>query len=323
MRIGEVPGLLKETFKAWSGDKAPRMGAALSYYTIFSLAPLLVVVIAVAGLFFGEDAARGRLVAQLSGLIGREGAQLVETMVQKASEPRAGILATVIGLVTLVLGATGVLMELHDALNTIWKVVAPAGRGVVGTLRDRLLSFGVVLAFGFLLLVSLVLSAGLAAMGSRLSAMIPGWVVLAYVLNYGLSILLVTLLMGTLFVLLPDVRIAWRDVWVGSFVTAVLFHLGKLLIGLYLGKAAVGSPFGAAGALAVLLVWIYYTSQVFLFGAEFTQVYTRRSGRPVVPKHGAVPAPGAQLAAAQPPGAEAASGRVARSSGQMTPAQKR
>jgi membrane protein len=271
------------------------MGAALSYYTVFSLAPLLVVVIAVAGLFFGEDAAQGRIVDQLSGLLGRDGAQLVEAMIQKASEPRAGIIATAIGLVTLLLGATGVLMELHDSLNTIWKVVSPPGRGLKATVRDRLLSFSVVLAFGFLLLVSLVLSAGLAAMGSRLAAIVPGWVMLAYALNYGVSILLVTLLMGTLFVLLPDVRIAWRDVWIGSLVTSVFFHVGKVLIGLYLGKAAVGSAFGAAGSLALLLVWIYYTTQVFLFGAEFTRIYTVRFGSPVVPKHGALPAPQAHL----------------------------
>ena len=216
------------------------MGAALSYYTVFSLAPLLVVIIAVAGFFFGEDAARGRIVEQLTGTLGREGAQLVQTMIQKASEPKAGIIATVIGLATLLLGATGVLMELHDALDTIWKVIPRKGRGWKGTVRDRVLSFGVILAFGFLLLVSLVLSAGLAAMGDRLGAMVPGWVALAYVLNYGISIGLVALLMATLFVLLPDVRIAWRDVWVGSLVTSVLFHLGKLLIGLYLGKAGGG-----------------------------------------------------------------------------------
>ena len=287
MRIADVKSLVKETFAAFREDKAPRMGAALSYYTVFSLAPLLVVIIAVAGFFFGEDAARGRIVAQLTGTLGREGAELVQSMIQKASEPKAGIIATVIGLGTLLLGATGVLIELHDALDAIWKVTPRKGRGWKGTVRDRVLSFGVILAFGFLLLVSLVLSAGLAAMGDRLGDMVPGWVALAYVLNYGVSIGLVALLMGTLFVLLPDVRIAWRDVWVGSLVTSVLFHLGKLMIGLYLGKASVGSPFGAAGSLAVLLVWIYYTSQVFLLGAEFTRAYTLRFGRPVVPRAGA------------------------------------
>jgi membrane protein len=291
MRLRPIAQLLKETFQRWSDDKAPRMGAALSYYTIFSLAPLLVVVIAGVGLFFGADATRGRIVDELTGLVGREGAQLVENMIQKASEPRAGLVATVLGLVTLLLGATGVLMELHDALNTIWKVAPRPGRGFKGKIRDRLLSFGVVLTFGFLLLVSLVLSAGLAAVGDRLSATIPGWVALAYLLNYGISILLVTLLTGTLFVLLPDARIAWRDVWVGSLVTAVLFHLGKLLIGIYLGKAGVASPFGAAGSLAVLLVWIYYTSQVFLFGAEFTRVYAQRFGSAATPKPGAIALP--------------------------------
>jgi membrane protein len=295
MRLRDTPGLLRETFQGWSDDKAPKMGAALSYYTVFSLAPLLVVVIAIAGLIFGKDAARGRIVGQLSGLLGRDAAQLIETMIAKASEPAAGILAAVIGVVTLLLGATGVLMELHDDLNIIWKVTAKAGRGWKGMLRDRLLSFGVVLALGFLLLVSLVLSAGLAAMGERLSDLIPGWLVLAYLLNYGVSLLVVAALMATLFVILPDVKIAWRDVWIGSLVTSVLFHLGKLLIGLYLGKAGVASPFGAAGSLALLLVWIYYTSQVLLFGAELTRVYTQRFGSPVVPKAGAVAVAGSQL----------------------------
>jgi membrane protein len=292
MRAADLKSLAKQTFQSFSEDKVSRMGAALSYYTVFSLAPLLVVTIAVAGFFFGEDAAQGRIVAQLTGTLGREGAELVQTMIQKASEPKAGIIATVIGLGTLLLGATGVLMELHDALDAIWKVTPRKGRGWKGTVRDRVLSFGVILAFGFLLLVSLVLSAGLAATGDRLGDMIPGWVALAYLLNYGISIGLVALLMATLFVLLPDVRIAWRDVWVGSLVTSVLFHLGKLLIGLYLGKAGVGSPFGAAGSLAVLLVWIYYTSQVFLLGAEFTRVYTLRFGRPVQPRAGAEFRPG-------------------------------
>ena len=287
MRVSDLKSLVKQSFQSFSEDKVSRMGAALSYYTVFSLAPLLVVIIAVAGFFFGEDAARGRIVAQLTGTLGRDGAELVQTMIQKASEPKAGIIAAVIGLGTLLLGATGVLLELHDALDAIWKVTPRKDRGWKGTVRDRVLSFGVILTFGFLLLVSLVLSAGLAAMGDRLGDMVPGWVALAYVLNYGISIGLVALLMATLFVLLPDVRIAWRDVWVGSLVTSLLFHLGKLLIGLYLGKASVGSPFGAAGSLAVLLVWIYYTSQVFLLGAEFTRAYTLRFGRPVLPRRGA------------------------------------
>ncbi len=295
MRLRDTPGLLKETFQAWSDDKAPKMGAALSYYTVFSLAPLLMVVIAIAGLVFGRDAARGRIVGQLSGLLGREAAQLVETMIARASEPTAGIVAAAIGLSTLLLGATGVLMELHDDLNIVWKVTIKPGRGIKGMLRDRLLSFGVVLAFGFLLLVSLVLSAGLAAMGDRLRHLIPGWLVVAYLLNYGVSLVVVAALMATLFVLLPDVKIAWRDVWVGSLITSILFHLGKLLIGLYLGKAGVASPFGAAGSLALLLVWIYYTSQVFLFGAELTRVYTHRFGSPVVPKPGALPVAGSPL----------------------------
>jgi membrane protein len=300
MRLQDFPSLVRDSFRAFSDDKVSKMGAALSYYTVFSLAPLLVVIIAVAGLFFGQDAARGRIVDQLTGTLGREGAELVQTMIRKASAPRAGIIATVVGLGTLLLGATGVLIELHDSLDTIWKVTPRKGRGWKGTLRDRLLSFSVILVFGFLLLVSLVLSAGLAAAGDRLGQVMPGWVALAYLLNYGVSVVLVAGLMATLFVVLPDVRIAWRDVWVGSLVTSVLFHVGKLLIGLYLGKAGVGSPFGAAGSLAVLLVWIYYTSQVFLLGAEFTRAYTLRFGRPVRPRAGAELRPGADRAVNRP-----------------------
>jgi membrane protein len=291
MPLQSAIGLVKDTVRAWSADKVARMGAALSYYTVFSLAPLLIVVIAVAGLFFGEDATRGRIVDQLTGLIGADGARLVQTMIQKSSHPRAGIIATVIGLATLLLGATGVLMELHEALNAIWKTESQA-RGWRRALRDRLLSFGVVLAFGFLLLVSMILSAGLAAVGGRLSSMVPGWVVVGYVLNYGVSLLLVAALIGAIFKLLPDVRLRWRDVWVGSLVTSVLFHLGKFLIGLYLGKASVGSPFGAAGSLAVLLVWIYYTSQIFLLGAEFTRVHALRSGLTVSRKSNEQRSPG-------------------------------
>jgi membrane protein len=276
MRLRALGSLVKDALRGWSEDKAARMGAALSYYTIFSLAPLLVVVIAAAGLFFGEDATRGRIVGELRGLIGADGARLVETMIRAANEPRAGVVATVIGFATLLLGATGVLMELHEDLNTIWK--APARQGWKGMLRSRLLAFGVVLAFGFLLLVSMVLSAALAALGSRLGAVVPGWVLLGYLLNYGLSLLLVAALTAAVFKLLVEKTIPWRDVWIGATITSVLFHVGKFLIGLYLGKASVGSPFGAAGSLAVLLVWIYYSSQIFLFGAELSKAYTAKLG---------------------------------------------
>jgi membrane protein len=275
----EFVAVAKKSFRDWSDDGAPRMGAALSYYTVFSLAPLLVVVIAVAGLFFGDAATRGQIFEQVQGVLGPDAAALIQSMIQKAGESRSGVVASIVGVATLLLGATGVLMELRAALNTIWKVRPRTGRKWTTLLRERLLSFGVILAFGFILIVSLALSAVLSAMGSKLDDIVPGWVVLGYVLNYGVSFLVVALFAATLFKLLPEAKVAWQDVWIGSLVTSALFHVGKWLIGLYLGKASVGSPFGAAGSLAVLLVWIYYSSQIFLLGAEFTHAYAERPHR--------------------------------------------
>jgi membrane protein len=289
-------GLVKDTFKEWSNDKAPRLGAALSYYTIFSLAPLLLLVIAVAGLAFGREAAEGRIVGELSGLIGADAAEALQGMIEKAGDRKGGVLATVIGGLTLLLGATGVLVELQDALNTVWKVIPKPGRGLRAFIRTRLLSFSLVLCFGFLLIVSLVASAGLAALGGWLADFIPGWVVMAYILNYGVSIGVIALLLALIFKVLPDVRMAFRDVWIGALVTSLLFHLGKFLIGLYIGKASVGSTFGAAGSLAVLLVWIYYSSQLVLLGAEFTRVYANRFGSHVEPTENAVAVPETPLA---------------------------
>jgi membrane protein len=280
--------LLKQTFSEWLNDKAPRLGAALSYYTIFSLAPVLILVISIAGLAFGKDAAQGRIVSELQGMLGSQGAAVVQTMLQKASHPGTGIISTVIGLVTLLIGATGVLIELQDALNTIWKVAAKPGGGIKTLVRERLLSFGLILVFGFLLLVSLVMSAALAAVGGKLSNLIPGWVILGYVLNYVVSLGVITTLIAMIYKILPDVEMQWRDVWVGAFATSVLFQVGKFLIGLYVGKAGVASPFGAAGSLAVLLVWIYYSSQIIFLGAEFTRIWALRRGSPMKPSEGAV-----------------------------------
>ncbi len=283
--------LTKQTFQSWLDDKVPRLGAALSYYTIFSLAPVLILVIALAGLILGREAAEGKIVAQLQGLVGADGAAIIQSMILKASVKNGGVVATVIGVVTLVLGATGVVVELQDALNTIWKVTPKPGRGVMGIVRDRVLSFGLILGFGFLSIVSLVMSAALAALGGWLSNIVPGWVILGYVLNYGVSFAIIALVFAMMFKLLPDVKMAWRDVWIGAAVTSVLFHIGKFLIGLYLGKASVASGFGAAGSLAVILVWVYYTSQVVLLGAEFTRVYANMLGSHVRPSDNAVAVP--------------------------------
>ncbi len=283
--------MLKTTFGEWSADKAPRLGAALSYYTVFSLAPVLIVAIAVAGLFFGKHAAEGKIVEQLHGMLGLDAAGVVQTMVVKASGQRSGIVATVVGLLTLVLGATAVMIELQDALNTVWKVMPKPGRGLKGLIRDRLLSLSLVVTLGFLLLVSLVASALLAALGGWLSTFIPGWVILGYVLNYGVSLGLITLLIALIFKVLPDARVSWRDAWIGAVATSVLFHVGKYLIGFYIGKAGVASPFGAAGSLAVLLVWVYYSAQIVLLGAEFTRAYANQFGSGVAPDANAVEAP--------------------------------
>lgn len=284
-------GLTKQTFKEWSDDKAPRLGAALSYYTIFSLAPVLILVISIAGLAFGKDAAEGRIVGELQGLLGNEGAEVIQSMLAKASHPGTGIVSAAIGVITLLVGATGVLIELQDALNTVWKVVPKPGGGIKGIIRDRMLSFGLIMAFGFLLLVSLVLSAVLAGMGGALSRFIPGWVILGYLLNYALGLAVMTTLIAMIYKILPDVKMAWRDVWMGAFVTSVLFQIGKFVIGLYVGKTGVGSPFGAAGSLAVLLVWVYYSSQIILLGAEFTRVCALRRGARIQPSPNATLAP--------------------------------
>jgi membrane protein len=290
--------LLKVSASERSNDKAPRLGASLSYYTIFSLAPVLVLVVAVAGMALGEQAAQGKIVEQLSGLVGADAAKAIQSMLVKASHRGSGIVATIAGLATLIVGATGVMIELQDALNTVWKVVPKPGRGIKGIIRDRMLSFGIVLGFGFLLLVSLVLSAAVSLLDSWIGALIPGWVIAGYILNYGISLGLVTVVLAAIFKILPDVKIAWRDVWVGALVTSVLFHIGKFGISLYIGKASVGSTFGAAGSLAVLLVWIYYSSQIVLFGAEFTRVYANEYGSRVVADDNAIPAPETPLARA-------------------------
>lgn len=282
--------LTKQTFSEWSNDKGGRLGAALSYYTVFSLAPLLLVVISVAGLAFGHDAAQGRIFDQLAGLLGADTAKLIETAIAKASERKSGVLGTVIGLGALLAGATGVVIELQDALDTVWKVAPRPHRGIWGVVRTRLLSMAMILSLGFLLLVSLVLSAALSALTGWLRAMVGDVVILGWVIDLVVTLGVVTTLMALIFKILPDAKVAWRDVWVGAAVTAVLFLLGKLLIGLYIGKASVGSAFGAAGSLAVLLVWIYYSAQILLLGAEFTRLYANRFGAKVRPSAQAIPA---------------------------------
>lgn len=289
MNLKVVWGLLKQTYSDWSEDKAPRLGAALAYYTIFSLSPLLVVAIAIAGLVFGQEAAQGQIVGQIRGLVGDEGAQAIQDMIRNASRPGAGIVATVIGAVTLLLGAAGVFGQLKDSLNTIWEVEPKPGRGVPGFIKERFFSFTLVLGTGFLLLVSLVISAALSAVGEYMAGLLPGGEAVWQVVNLAVSFLVITLLFALLFKYLPDVKIAWGDVWIGAAATALLFTLGRSLLGLYLGRGTIGSAYGAAGSLVIVLLWVYYSAQILFFGAEFTQVYANRYGSRVVPEAGAVP----------------------------------
>ena len=268
-------GVLKETASAWTEDYAPSMGAALSYYTLFSIAPLLLIVIAVAGLIFGADAARGELFGQLAGLIGADGAKALEGLLAAADRPTQGVMATIIGIVTLLLGATTVFGELQNALDRIWR--APAREKAKGwwiLLRTRLLSFGMILGIAFLLMVSLVLSAVISVLGKWWGAAEIFAHMLEIVLSFGLS----TVLFALIYKFIPRVHVGWHDVWIGAAVTALLFAVGKFLIGLYLGKSSVASAFGAAGSLVVVMVWVYYSAQIFLFGAEFTWVYAHEFG---------------------------------------------
>jgi membrane protein len=266
---------------AWVDDYAPSMGAAIAFYTLFSMAPLLLIALSVAGMVFGEEAARGELFAQLAELLGPAGAGAVQSLLAGAREPAGGVVATAVGIGTLVVGATAVFNELRDALDRIWRA-PPDGRrrlkGLLGIVQGRLLAFGLVVVLGFLLVVSLVASAAVAAITKRWSPEIAGWQPVAWALDAALGLLLVTSLFAVVFKVLPSVRVAWRDVWVGSTVTALLFVAGKLAIGLYIGRSGVASGFGAAGSLIAVLVWVYWSAQVFLLGAEFTWLYATEHG---------------------------------------------
>lgn len=280
----QIVNLIGKSVTAWVDDYAPSMGAALAYYTLFSIAPLLIIAIAVAGLVLGQDAARGEIVAQIQGLIGRDGAIAVQGLLKSAKEPGQNFLAMVVSVLTLVIGATTVFEELQSDLERIWRVPAPAkANGLWNILRRRLLSFGLVLGFGFLLLVSLIISAAIAALGTWYQGIFGGWEAILQTLNFGISFLTTTVLFAMIYKFMPRARIAWRDVWVGAAVTSFLFELGKILIGIYLGKASVGSGFGAAASLVVLLVWVYFAAQVFLLGAEFTWVYSHEYGSESAP----------------------------------------
>ncbi len=289
-RVGSLFGLLKDTVSAWRDDYAPSMGAALAYYTVFSVAPLLLIVIAIAGLAFGDEAARGAVVEQIGGLVGEEGAKAIESMLVSLSEPGKGTLTAVFGAITLVIGATTVFAELQDALDRIWRVPErKKPSGIWELLRARVLSFGMILGIGFLLIVSLLASAALAAVGRYWSPLLGEGELLGYMLDMVLNFGLVTLVFAMIYKIMPHADVRWPDVWLGAVVTAVLFTIGKFLIGLYIGKTGVATGYGAAGSLVVVLVWVYYSAQIFLLGAEFTWLYANRFG---------------SLCAAPPPAAE-------------------
>jgi membrane protein len=289
--------LFKKTFEEWNKDKAPRLGAALAYYTVFSLAPLLVVIIAITGLAFGTEAAQSSFLDQISEVMGPRVASAMQDMLENARKPSTGILATIIGVATLLLGASGVFGQLQDALNTVWGVEVKPGRGVMATIRARFLSFVAVLGTGFLLLVSLALSAWIAAAGKVLSGFLPGPEFVLQSVNFLVSFAMITVLFAMMFKFLPDVIVQWRDVWTGALLTATLFTIGKLLLALYLGKSDVATEYGAAGSLVLILVWVYYSAQILLFGAEFTAVYSNEYGSRVRPSKEAIPLSSASKAA--------------------------
>ena len=275
--------VLKTSAKDWSHDRAPRLGAALAYYTVFSLVPFLVVIIAVIGLVFGQQAAQSAILSQISELVGEQTAAAIKDMIQRADQPSTGFLATAIAVATLLIGASGVFGQLQDALNTVWGVEPKEGRGLWGFIKDRFLSFVAVLGTGFLLLVSLILSSVLGVIGKWFSEILPLPEAVLQLMNFVFSFLVITGLFALIFKLLPDAKVAWRDVWIGAALTSALFTIGKFALGLYLGKSNVASAYGAAGSLVLVLLWVYYSAQILLYGAEFTQVYANRVGERIVP----------------------------------------
>ena len=282
--------LLKQTFQEWLQDKAPQLGAALAYYTVFSLAPLVLVLVAIVGVLFRDDpgGAWNKLTQHMSYFLDQSAVRVVQNIAQQASQPGKGLIATIVGVALALFGASGVFGQLQDALNTIWGVKAKPGRGVWGFLRSRFLSLGMVAGVCFLLLVSLTLESVLKAFSHYVQSVLPGGIVIALAVYLIFDFAVIVLLFAMIFKLLPDAKVQWRDVWIGAVMTAILFGIGKWLLGFYLGSGAAGSAYGAASSLITLLLWVYYSSQILLFGGEFTQVYAARAGRGVEPAEYAV-----------------------------------
>ena len=284
MNIRKIGQLFQETFKEWQADKAPLIAAALAYYTVFSISPLLVIAIAIAGTVFGDQTAQKEITDQLVALVGQDGVKPILQALNNISQPKIRGFASLISIAVLIIGASGIFAQLQDALNTVWKVKPQPGQGVMPFLRKRLSSFLMVLAIGVLLILSLVLSAVVATVSRYRTDFLPGSEVLWENLDFIVSFGLITFLFCLMFKYVPDVKIAWKDVFIGSIITALLFLFGKYLLGLYLSKGSLGSAYGAAGSLIVFLAWVYYSAQIILFGAEFTHVYTRMYGSKVRPR---------------------------------------
>lgn len=289
MNLSAFWQLLKETYTQWSAAKPFQLAAALAYYTLFSLAPLLLIAIAVAGVAFGREATEQQILTTFQGFMGPQGAQAIQGLLHSASTPASGVVATAVGIVTLLIGAGGVVGQLQEALNTIWEVEAESEGGIWGLVRTRFVSFAIVLGVGFLLLVSLLISAALAAIVQVVQGVLPGGEALWHGIEFGVSLGLITLLFALIYKVVPDVNIAWRDVWIGAVMTAALFTVGKFLLGLYLGREGVTSPYGAAGSLVLVLLWVYYSGLIFLFGAAFTKVHAAAHGTDVQPARRAAP----------------------------------
>lgn len=279
--------LLKRTAYAWVDHNAPGLGAAVAFYTIFAITPLFLIVLAVAGLWFGEEAASRQLFGQLHELVGPQGGEAIQAVVAAADRPGAGGWATALALVALFVGATGVFAQLQGALNVVWNIRRDSGANVRSFIKVRLLSFGMLLGVGFLLLVALVINAVLAAVGQLMSDLIPAQAILWQCVNFLISLGVVTLLFALIFKVMPDALIAWREVWIGALITGLMFNLGKYLLGLYLGRGSFASAYGAAGSLVIVLLWVYYSSQLVLFGAEFTRIYAEECGSRIQAKPGA------------------------------------
>lgn len=288
MQLAQVVSLLKDTVVEWIDDNAARVAASLAFYTLLSMAPLVLLSVAMLGALMGETAAQSRILDEVGSVIGPQAAGALSAIVESAHRSDSGLISSIVGIVVLLVGASGVFGELQYALDTIWGVKPKPGRGIMGVVKDRLFSFSMVIAVAFVLLVSLVISTVLSAFGRVVADALPGGAFLWQAANLAISLGVITVLFAIIFKVVPDIEVRWRDVWVGSFVTAALFSAGKYVLGLYLGTSTVASSYGAAGSVVALVVWVYYSSQLVFLGAEFTQVFARRFGADIRPSKNAM-----------------------------------